>query len=217
MISKFHYITQEINGYSHADLACQACESGVRWVQLRVKNKPADQWLQLALETKEICQRYDARLIINDSVELALKVQADGVHLGKNDMNPAEARKLAGKNMIIGGTANTLDDIVKLQNAGVDYIGLGPYRFTSTKEKLSPILGLEGYQNILSEMKKLGIHIPVIAIGGIVPDDVDAIMTTGVYGIAVSSAVNTSTEKQNVINTFYCKLGISQLNKAYVR
>ena len=190
MIARLQYITQDIESVSHQELATLACSAGVDWVQLRVKNKSYNEWLNIALKTEMICRKYHAKFIVNDNVGIAKAVKADGVHLGKTDMNPREARQELGSNVIIGGTANSFEDIQTLINTGVDYIGLGPFRFTSTKENLSPILGIEGYKNIIAECKKNGIRIPIIAIGGIKIEDVKPLMESGVYGIAVSSAIN---------------------------
>jgi thiamine-phosphate pyrophosphorylase len=154
MISKLHYITQDLADHSHSALAEQACIAGVDWVQLRIKNKTFDDQVIIANETAEICQKYNAKLIINDNVKLAKEVNADGVHLGKTDMEPAEARRILGNDFIIGGTANTFEDIIRLVQSGVEYIGLGPFRFTSTKENLSPILGIEGYKNIMKKCRE---------------------------------------------------------------
>ena len=194
-ISKFHYITQEINGFTHAQLADFACCGGADWVQLRVKNKSFDEWLKIAEETKLMCKKHNAKLIINDNVLIAKKIDADGVHLGKNDMKPSEARKILGKKCIIGGTANSMKDIRWLMVERVDYIGLGPFRFTNTKENLSPILGLGGIKNSLENCKKEKINIPIIAIGGIKKEDIETIVNTEIYGIAISSAINFSENK----------------------
>jgi len=192
MISRLHYITQEISGKTHWQLAEEAFKAGVNWVQLRVKGKDYEEWKYIAQKTQEVCVRFNAKLIINDNVALAHEILADGVHLGKTDMKPGEARSILGENFIIGGTANTFDDILFLQSEGVDYIGLGPFRFTATKEKLSPILGIEGYKRIIEKCRKENITIPVIAIGGIKPEDVKELVKTGIHGIAVSSAINLS-------------------------
>ena len=206
MIARLHYISQEIHGFSHIQLIEQACKYGIQWVQLRVKNKPYTEWLKIALEAKQVCTKYNARLIINDDVAIAKKIGADGVHLGKYDMDPLRARKLMGPKAFIGGTANTIEDILKLVSSSVNYIGLGPYRFTTTKDNLSPILGLEGMSEIMNAVRIELINIPIIAIGGIVPDDVDGIMNTGVHGIAVSSAINQSADKQGVIKALMEKV-----------
>src|SRR3972149_45836 len=163
-ISRLHYITQDIPEFSHTELAEFACRGGADWVQLRVKNKSYDEWLKIAEEVKSVCKKFGAKLIINDNVLIAKKIGADGVHLGKDDMNPKEARKILGNNFIIGGSSNTMDDVKWLMNNCVDYIGIGPYHFTSTKEKLNPVLGLEGIKTIAD---KFGANISIIAIGGI--------------------------------------------------
>jgi thiamine-phosphate pyrophosphorylase len=184
LISKLHYIT------TSPQQAEQACKGGADWVQLRIKNKPYEAWKSLALATQKVCKQYGAKLIINDNVLLAKEINADGIHLGKEDMSPVEARTLVGKAMIIGGTANTTADIQRLSEAKVDYIGLGPFRFTATKDNLSPILGLEGYQNIIRYCHLAEIHLPIIAIGGITLADVTTLLNTGIHGVAISSAIS---------------------------
>ena len=198
IIHRFHYLTQDLPDISHQELAEIACKNGIRWIQLRVKNKSHEEWLQIAKEVKSVCDKYQAILIINDNVVIAKEVDAHGVHLGKKDMSVAEARKILGKDKIIGGTANTIVDIEHLQSAGVDYIGLGPYKFTSTKEKLNPILGLEGY----SIIQQFNSTVPIIAIGGIKLEDVKSLMNTGIHGIAVSSVINLAEDKAKVISSF---------------
>jgi len=205
-IEKLQYITQETETLSHIDCVREACISGVKWIQLRVKNKGKEEYLELASEARVICDLYDAQLIINDSVEVAIQVNADGVHLGKSDLEPEEARKVLGDNKIIGGTANTIHDVEKLINKGVDYIGLGPYQYTKTKENLSPFLGLDGYYDIsqktfdLLKNSKLNNNIPpIIAVGGIEMDDVRKLMKTGVYGIAVSNMLTNDFSKTNEV------------------
>lgn len=196
IIEKLQYITHTISNASHGELARQACLGGVKWVQLRMKDTPGDIIAETAAEVLQTCSEFGAKLIINDHPEIAKEVGANGVHLGKKDMPPEEARKILGDHFIIGGTANTFEDIQRLSRAGVDYIGLGPYRFTDTKKKLSPILGIDGYTDIFNKCREKSIHIPIIAIGGIVAEDIAGIMNTGVYGIAVSSAI-TAAEDRN--------------------
>src|ERR1700722_1823377 len=163
-IERLHYLTQDdIPGMTHAMLAEEACSGGIRWIQLRSKNKSQKRWEAIALSVQNITKTHGTTLIINDNVPLALKIKADGVHLGKEDMDPMEARRILGPDFIIGGTANTEDDILRLVNAGVDYIGLGPYRFTQTKKNLSPVLAKEELKRLI----KIQNEIPVILIGGI--------------------------------------------------
>lgn len=186
---RLQFITIAHPTLSHSEQAIRAIRSGCRWVQLRMKETDDEAIIAEAKRILPVAQANDAVLIINDRADIALKCGAHGVHLGKSDMTVAEARKLLGEKMIIGATANTLDDIRALALQQPDYIGLGPFRFTTTKKNLSPIIGLEGYKSILSEMKSLNIQIPVVAIGGIVADDVADILTTGVHGIALAGAI----------------------------
>lgn len=184
-ISKLHYITTDPH---HAE---QACKGGVSWVQLRLKNVPYDTYYSVARQVQQVCKKYNATFIINDNVHLALDIKADGVHIGKDDMPPAEARQLLGDNFIIGCTANTLEDIIRLASQPIDYIGLGPYRFTTTKEKLSPVLGLEGYRSIRQQLQQARITCPpIIAIGGILSYDIPLLFNAGANGIAVSGAIH---------------------------
>jgi thiamine-phosphate pyrophosphorylase len=188
-ISRLHYITQEVPGKSHWELADEACQGGVQWVQLRIKNKSYDEWMDVAVKTLAVCRKYGSKLIINDNVDIAKESKADGVHLGKTDMDVSVARKVLGEDVIIGGTANTFDDIKKLAGKRVDYIGLGPFRFTTTKERLSPVLALEGYRRIMHQYYAEKINTPVIAIGGILKEDVMPLLQAGVYGVAVASSI----------------------------
>ena len=166
-----------------------ACAGGVRWVQLRIKNASPKAWEQAARATLLVCRRYGAVLIINDNPALVHAIGADGVHLGKTDMAPAEARQLLGPDFIIGGTANTFADIEQLTAAGANYIGLGPFRFTTTKQNLSPILGRAGYQALLTQVRAAGLAVPIVGIGGIALADVPALLATGLHGVAVSGAI----------------------------
>ncbi|MBI4648755.1 MAG: thiamine phosphate synthase [Bacteroidia bacterium] len=188
-ISRFQYITFAGGKYSIPEQVESVCNAGGRWIQFRIKNEIPKKIENIALQIKKICLRYDTLLIINDKVELAIRIGVHGVHLGKGDMNPVNARKITGDDFIIGGTANTFENIQKLQDAGVDYIGLGPFRFTSTKKKLSPVLGITGISKIVEQCTKHNINIPVIAIGGITRDDIFTLLSAGIYGIAVSSAI----------------------------
>ena len=188
--SKLQFITHYTEKYSYIDSARIALEGGCRWIQLRMKDADASTLEETALIVQKMCKDYGATFIIDDHVLLTKKIKADGVHLGKNDMPIAEARRLLGDSFIIGGTVNSLDDVrATLQSATPDYFGCGPFRFTSTKKNLAPILGHEGYRNIIREMKEGGIRIPLVAIGGIRKEDISELMADGVHGIALSSSI----------------------------
>jgi thiamine-phosphate pyrophosphorylase len=199
MISNFHFISQETAVFSHLESIEKACQAGVDWVQLRVKNKSLDEIAATAEKAKSVCDSFNVKLVINDHPSVAKEIGAYGLHLGKEDMPVNEARKIVGPDMIIGGTANTVEDIVQHVKHGANYIGCGPFRFTTTKVKLSPILGLEGYRRIISEIRDLQISIPIIAIGGIEVDDIPAIMGTGMWGIAGSSFIALASDSEGKV------------------
>lgn len=188
MIS-LQFITHRTEKYSYLESARMALEGGCRWIQLRMKEASIEEVEAVALELKPICKEHKAILVLDDHVALAKKLEVDGVHLGKTDMPVAEARQLLGEAFIIGGTANTFEDVVMHYRAGADYVGIGPFRFTTTKKNLSTILGLDGYSSILSKMKQAGIELPTVAIGGITYEDIPAILETGVSGIALSGTI----------------------------
>ncbi len=183
------FITHTTARYSYEDSARLALDGGCRWVQLRMKGHTDDEVRPVAERVLALCRERGATFVVDDRVELARSIKADGVHLGKADMPVAEARAVLGEEFLIGGTANTFDDVAALCRAGVDYIGCGPFRFTTTKERLAPLLGLEGYAALMSRMADAGLRTPVVAIGGITRADVPALMAAGVQGIAVSGAV----------------------------
>lgn len=203
MIS-LQFITHQTDKYSYLESARMALEGGCKWIQLRMKEVPLDEVEAVALQLKPMCRDHEAILVLDDHVELAKKLEVDGVHLGKTDMPVAEARQLLGEAFIIGGTANTFEDVEMHYRAGADYVGIGPFRFTTTKKNLSPVLGLEGYASILSDMEKAGIKLPVVAIGGITYEDIPAILETGVNGIALSGTIlnaeNPVAETRRILN-----------------
>ncbi len=174
----------------------EVLRGGCRWVQLRMKDTSDAEFTDMANRIIPLCRNYGATIIFDDRVHLVNDLGADGVHLGKKDMPVDEARKILGTSKIIGATANTEEDMLKAYQAGADYIGLGPFRFTTTKKGLSPILGLEGYNRIMAYCKQKDISIPVVAIGGITLDDLDNLRETGVDGVAVSGLILNSDDKE---------------------
>lgn len=183
------FITHNTGSIGYVEGARMALEGGCKWIQLRMKDASDDEVRQAAAEIQPMCKEHEAVFLLDDRVELVKELHADGVHLGKNDMPIDEARRILGEEYIIGGTANTFEDIQRIAAQGADYIGCGPFRFTTTKKNLAPVLGIEGYRDIIAKMRNAGINIPMVAIGGITPDDIDEILATGVQGIAVSGTV----------------------------
>ena len=206
MYHKLQYISQGNTIEEQLYNIHQALDAGCDWIQMRFKNQTDKNTFALAEAVKFLCEEYLANFIVNDNLHLAQQIAADGVHLGLSDMKINEARAILGNTKIIGGTANTFEDIENHAKNGCDYIGLGPFRFTSTKEKLSPILGLSGYFEILQKMKKNKILVPVYAIGGINLNDVNPLMETGIHGIAISGMITESDQKKKLIQQLNEKL-----------
>lgn len=199
-MEKLQYISQGKSESEQKLNIHKVLDKGIRWVQIRWKDAPENEFIRLCENAKQLCSNYNAICIINDHVRIAKMIDSDGVHLGLNDESVSEARLLLGDHKIIGGTANTFSDVLQRISEGCDYIGLGPLRFTATKEKLSPILGFEGYQSIIESLQKESIEIPKIyAIGGVRLEDITPLQQAGIYGAAVSGQI---TENPSIINEF---------------
>ncbi len=196
------FITHQTDSISYKESALLALDGSCKWVQLRMKGATDDEAEPIALELLDECHKRGATFILDDRVELCKKIGADGVHLGKNDMPVNEARELLGHDFIIGGTANTFDDIKRLRALSADYIGCGPFRFTRTKENLAPVIGLDGYRSIIEQMRQELVRIPVCAIGGIELADVPALLNAGVQGVAVSGAILRADNPAEMMRSF---------------
>lgn len=199
-MEKLQYISQ---GFTIEDQELnirKALDHGIKWIQVRWKNAPENEFIKLCEISKKLCSDNQTVCIINDHVQIAKEIDADGVHLGLKDTSIEIARHILGTNKIIGGTANTISDVLQRMNEPCDYIGLGPLRFTSTKEQLSPILGFEGYEEIIQNLKGRSLEIPkIFAIGGVVLNDIELLQSIGIYGAAVSGQI---TNQPSIINEF---------------
>jgi len=199
-MEKLQYISQGFNLEEQKINIRKALDHGANWVQVRWKNAPENEFIKLCEISKKLCSDHQTVCIINDHVQIAKDIDADGVHLGLKDTSVEMARSILGENKLIGGTANTFSDVLQRLAESCDYIGLGPLRFTSTKEQLSPILGFEGYQNIIDGLKEKSIEIPkIVAIGGVVLEDIELLRQIGIYGVAVSGQI---TDQPSIINEF---------------
>jgi thiamine-phosphate pyrophosphorylase len=203
MIDKLQYISQAPAGTSHIKAIETALRAGCKWIQLRIKDEMPAYILEEALAAKGLCDQYGGKLIVNDHPDIALAVGAYGLHLGLGDMPIPAARDIVGPDMIIGGTANTFEHVCLRINEGANYVGLGPFRFTSTKKNLSPILGPAGYRAILEAMQIAGFNVPIIAIGGIMPEDVAGLVEIGIYGVAVSGAVTSAKDAAGTVTQLH--------------
>lgn len=179
-------LTQDDLPLSHEEQAQRLCTAGAKWIQLRMKNAAPDAWRSTASAVVAICRAHGAVCIINDSVEVALAVGADGVHLGRSDENWREARQRMGSARILGGTINDQSDASRAIEAGcLDYVGVGPWRFTTNKKNLAPILGVDGVRALVRQLD----GIPAWVIGGVEAGDFSAVRATGAAGAAVSSTL----------------------------
>lgn len=178
-------LTLDGTGVTHAEQAERLCAAGVRWVQLRMKRAEPGAWRREARAAVAACHRHGALLTVNDSVDVALEAGADGVHLGRRDGDWAAARARLGPRALLGGTVNDAADARRAADSDLDYVGIGPLRFTATKENLSPVLGLDGIRALLP---LLGGR-PAWVIGGVQPSDLPAAREAGAAGVAVSSGL----------------------------
>ncbi|MBR2976109.1 MAG: thiamine phosphate synthase [Alistipes sp.] len=205
---RLQFITHHNDRFSYLDSARLALAGGCRWIQLRMKGADSQLFEATAREVGALCREYGATFIIDDEVELAKRVGADGVHLGKEDMPVAEARAILGSEAIIGATVNSTEDILgHVHGTMPDYFGCGPFRFTTTKRRLAPTLGLDGYRAIMRQMHEAHISIPVVAIGGIAQEDITPLLECGVDGIALSGSVLNSSNPisymESIVDTIY--------------
>jgi thiamine-phosphate pyrophosphorylase len=206
MYNKLQYISQGETIKEQLYNIQKALDNGCDWIQMRFKNQNEKKSFALAEAVQFLCQEYRANFIINDNVHLAKQIAADGVHLGLTDMNLSKARAILGKTKIIGATANTFEDVINHIKNDCDYIGLGPFQFTKTKDNLSPILGIEGYTKIINNLNSIQKKTPIYAIGGISLENIESLMTTGIHGIAVSGIITKSDNKNKLITQLNEKL-----------
>lgn len=183
------------------DAIASALEGGVDILQLREKNMPAKRIIELGRKIKQLCLQYDATFIINDRVDIAAILEADGVHLGQDDLDVASARTILGENTIIGVSTHAPEQALKAVEDGADYIGVGPVFATPTKEGRIPV-GLE-YVKWASE----NIEIPAFAIGGIDEENIDEVINAGAKRIAVVRAIINANSPQKAAEEFLKKLG----------
>ena len=179
-------LTQDGPPFTHIEQARRLCAAGARWIQLRMKGAAPKAWIDTARAVVAICRAHDAICIINDNVDVALAAGADGAHLNWRDEDWMPARERLGPNRILGGTVNHETDALRAARcAALDYAGIGPWRFTTTKQNLAPLLGATGIRALIPRLEGL----PAWAIGGIDASDAAAVRRTGATGCAVSSAL----------------------------
>lgn len=201
--NRLQYISQGKDADSQLYSIQHALDAGCTWIQIRYKEPQDPQFMKLARNVKRLCEDYKAVCIINDYPEIAKEVDADGVHVGLADQKVEHVRRILGPNKIIGGTANTYAHILQRIDEKCDYVGVGPFRFTSTKEKLSPILGIEGYRKLIGELRKAQLSIPIYAIGGIEEKDLSQLRKENIHGVAVSGIITHTDKPKEMVQQLY--------------
>lgn len=202
-ISKFHYLTQDLPHRSHPEQAQLACQNGANWIQYRCLTKPDDELIDEINEITAICDDWGVTLIVTNHYELLDRVDAQGVHIEDFDADLIAIRKYIGEDKTLGASATDIDRLLQVQDThAVDYCGYGPFAHTETKPNNKPLLGFEGYRIL----EKYPVDIPVIAVGGIQLNDVEPLMATGIYGIAVSGAINLAVDPGAALKEFYRKI-----------
>lgn len=205
-IEKLHFITHDIEQHSHVEQASIACEAGAKWIQYRCLSKPDDELLNDIHTIAEICDDWGATLIVTDHVHLNGKADIQGFHIEDMDADFNAIRNQLGEAITIGGSANTVGGLIRLHQQGVDYAGFGPFFETTTKPNSYPLLGLEGYREAMIKLNEAGIDLPVLAVGGVIADDIDALLQTGIFGIAASAAINQAENMTEAYRAFYDKI-----------
>ncbi|MBO9673556.1 MAG: thiamine phosphate synthase [Sphingobacteriaceae bacterium] len=189
-IEKFQYITHDIPNLTHIEQAQLACEAGAKWIQYRCLSKSDEELLKDIKAIAEICDDWGTTLIVTDHIHLNGKADIQGFHIEDMDADFIALRKLVGNDITLGGSANTVENLIRLAREGADYAGYGPFAETETKPNNLPLIGIEGYYKAVQELKAANIQLRILAVGGIKIYDVETLMQTGVYGIAVSGAIN---------------------------
>jgi len=161
----------------------KALDGGATFVQLREKELETGKFLEEAKEIKELCKKYHVPFVVNDNVDIAIAVDADGVHVGQNDMEAGNVRELIGRDKILGVSAQTVEQAVLAEKRGADYLGVGAVFHTGSKADAEYV----SYET-LKEICK-AVNIPVVAIGGITGDNIMELSGSGICGIAVISAI----------------------------
>ena len=202
-ISKFHYLTQDLPNRSHIEQAQIACEAGANWIQYRCVSKSDEEMLPEIHQIAAICDDWGATLILANHYHLLDKVDAQGVHIENLQADFSAIRNIITDEKTLGASATNVEALLTVQNSGVvDYCGYGPFAHTETKLNDKPLLGYDGYR----QLERQPLEIPVIAVGGVQLKDVELLIKTGVYGIAVSSAVNLSPDPGGMIKEIYRRI-----------
>ncbi|WP_316738053.1 thiamine phosphate synthase [Pedobacter aquatilis] len=202
-IEKLQYITHDIPNFSHVEQVQLACEAGAKWIQYRCLNKADDELLADINAIAEICDDWGTTLIVADHIHLNGKADIQGFHIENMNADFIALRKLVGNDVTLGGSANNIENLIRLAKEGADYAGFGPYTTSKTKPNNYPNISIDDYKKAVAELNHLNINLPVLAVGGITLYDVEALMETNIHGIAVSGAINFADDFIEAYQDFY--------------
>lgn len=205
-IEKLHFITHDLPQISHVDQALLACEAGAKWIQYRCLTKTEAELLDDIHQIATICDDWGATLIVTDHVHLKGKADIQGFHIEDMDADFLALRNQLGEETTIGGSSNTVEGLIRLWQEGADYVGFGPFGQTSTKPNSFPLIGIEQYAAAIAALREVNADLPVLAVGGVTLHDVGALMETGIFGIAVSAAINQADDLRDAYEAFYQKM-----------
>jgi thiamine-phosphate pyrophosphorylase len=205
-IEKLQFITHDIPKLSHIEQTQIACSAGAKWIQYRCLTKNDDELLEDINAIAEICDDWGSTLIVTDHIHLNGKADIQGFHIEDFNADFVKLREQLGEAVTIGGSATTLQGLIRLAKEGADYAGFGPFYTTTTKPNNAPLLGIEGYQKAMAELQRMRIDLPVLAVGGVTISDIEPLMNTGIFGIAASSAINQAEDMSAAYLSFYDKI-----------
>ncbi|MBB2146404.1 thiamine phosphate synthase [Pedobacter sp. LMG 31464] len=202
-IEKLHFITHDIPQHSHIAQAQIACQAGAKWIQYRCLSKADEELLTDINAIAETCDDWGATLIVTNHTHLKGKADIQGFHIEDMDADFIALRKQLGEEYTLGGSSNTVENLIRLANEGADYAGFGPFKTTTTKPNNSPLLGIKGYADAIEQLKTANISLPILAVGGVTLQDIPSLLATGIYGIAASSAINQAEVMYEAYQDFY--------------
>lgn len=199
-IGKLHILTDTVlqSRFSHMEITRLGIAGGADTIQYRQKSGSTREMIEIARNMKRLCSEAGVTFIVNDRLDVAIAAEADGAHLGQDDFPIPMARELLGEGRIIGGSAATLDEARKCLSEGADYVGFGPVYPTSSKDDAGPVSGIY----ILKQVVEI-IPLPIIAIGGVGPENIPDVMRAGARGIAVISAVCCQDDPEEATRALY--------------
>ena len=202
-IEKLHFITHDIAQHTHIAQVKLACEAGAKWIQYRCLSKTDSELLTDINQIAEICDDWGATLIVTDHIHLKGKADIQGFHIEDMEADFIALRKQLGEEYTLGGSANTIENLIRLAKEGADYAGFGPFKLTTTKPNRSPLLGVKGYTDAIEQLISKNIDLPILAVGGVTLQDIAPLLATGVHGIAASSAINQAEDLSVAYEDFY--------------